>query len=151
MPDPGKTRSLKELNRVLSAFAPLESLVSDLLLTKPSVDVLEVGFGWGGALRELAWPFRHHQVTFYGVDAKQKPPVEKREDLRKIVIQFESIAPAALLHLGLRDNGQLSMPGERLPLRNQHGKIRMGFRVVCDIPEDLHSALFTRGLLMGKG
>jgi len=96
IPDPGKTRGLHEINRIFKTSKPIESVVANFLMKKTTVEVLEVGFGWGRALMELAWQFHGKNVVFHGVEAKPRPPIEKREDLCKIAIQFDSIPQSEL-------------------------------------------------------
>ena len=62
-----------------------------MLGKKKDLSVLEVGFGWGRTLLELAWYFWNERVTFLGVDISPIPPAEKREDLLSISRKFEII------------------------------------------------------------
>jgi len=90
-------RSLPAVNhKIFKNSKILEMTLSDLLATKSSLRVLEVGFGQGRTLMELAWLFRNDNVKFYGVDLNQTPPMEKREDLRNIARSSEIIPEAAL-------------------------------------------------------
>lgn len=275
MPVSDRTRSLTRINDILSAPGLLQSAISARLPTRSHLNVLEIGFGWGCALLELAWQFRQDPVTLFGVDAKQAPPVESRDDLAHIAEQFE-IIPAqdlpgfqypeihfydatrlhfddesmdvvysavtirfikrkaefleevcrilrpggqAILHISephwdypygpisderilapytnrfvlkhgeeliplpvylklfeeesyrfrfttsgrcvlfvsklkpgllslkLRYNETLSMRGRKLPLLNEEGEVRGGFRTVYDVPEDMYCRLFEEGLL----
>ena len=43
--------------------------------------VLDLGFGEGRALLELAWEFREEDVELYGVDGHRHPPLRRPEDL----------------------------------------------------------------------
>jgi len=97
-----RTRSLARINhKILKESSVIESTLCELLTRRQSLNVLEVGFGWGRALLELAWRFRDAKVTFHGVDICQKPPMEKREDLRAIARQFEIIPPAEVIGIEL--------------------------------------------------
>src|SRR2546425_928976 len=101
MLDKGKTRRQAHINSILGADACLEEAVRGLLEIRQHLDVLEIGFGYGLALMELAWLFRREDVTFHGVNLKPKP-VATREDLREIAHQFD-LVPAS------------EIPGFRLP------------------------------------
>ena len=51
-----------------------------------ALDVLEVGFGWGFALLELAWLFRDQPVKFYGVDIEEKKEFNSPRGIRDFAI-----------------------------------------------------------------
>jgi len=90
-------RTLSETShRILKHSQIIETTLADLLKRRSEVTALEVGFGHGRALLELAWRFRSDRAAFYGVDKKQEPPLEKRDDLRGMAREFE-IAPEAEL------------------------------------------------------
>ncbi|MDZ7342953.1 MAG: class I SAM-dependent methyltransferase [candidate division KSB1 bacterium] len=97
-----KSRSLSEISHKL-ARSPniIQSTLSELLAPERNLKVLEVGFGHGRALMELAWRFRNENVAFYGVDKKQKPPVEKREDLCNIARLYNIIPESELAYFQL--------------------------------------------------
>lgn len=95
-------RSLAETNdKILKKSRILEDTLAELLAKERPRKVLEVGFGRGRTLLELAWRFRGEAAIFYGVDKKQKPPLEKREDLRDLARQFEIIPEAELANFEL--------------------------------------------------
>ena len=56
--------------------------------------VLEIGFGWGPIMIELAWRFRDEPVTFAGINLKAKPPVQRAGDLA-VVAETLGLVPAA--------------------------------------------------------
>lgn len=86
-------RTLSETShRILKHSQIIETTLAGLLKQRRQPTVLEVGFGRGRALLELAWRFRNEGVMFYGVDKKQEAPLEKREDLRSLAREFD-IAP----------------------------------------------------------
>lgn len=96
------TRSLTEIShKILKKSQIIETTISDLLTRDVPIHVLEVGFGWGRALLELSWRFRHNPVTFYGVDATKSPPMEKPEDLLAIARQFNIIPEKELMGIKL--------------------------------------------------
>jgi ubiquinone/menaquinone biosynthesis C-methylase UbiE len=95
-------RSLAEVNhKLLKNSRILETTLSDLLAKGRPLKVLEVGFGQGRALMELARHFRNDKVTLYGVDKTQAPPVEKREDLRHIARLYDIVPEAELADVEL--------------------------------------------------
>jgi len=90
-------RSLSETNhKILKDSQIIETTLSARLTQGSAAKVLEVDFGRARALLELAWRFRNERVTFYGVDKKQEPPVEKREDLPSIARQYAIASEAEL-------------------------------------------------------
>jgi ubiquinone/menaquinone biosynthesis C-methylase UbiE len=95
MPREDRIRSLSEINSLFKAVGPLDATIARLLDTRSRLDVLEIGFGYGRVLLELAWMFRHRNVTFHGVDVARY--VETREDLRKVATQF-AIGPESELN-----------------------------------------------------
>jgi len=84
VPTADRTRSLADIEHLLRAAGGVESAVTGLLERRAPIDVLEVGFGHGRALLELAWRLRDREVTFHGVDIGYKSPVQAREDLRGV-------------------------------------------------------------------
>jgi ubiquinone/menaquinone biosynthesis C-methylase UbiE len=79
----------------------IEMTLSDLLAKGRPLKVLEIGFGQGRVLMELAWLFRNNEVAFYGVDKTQAPPMEKRDDLRQIARFYEIIPETELANFEL--------------------------------------------------
>jgi ubiquinone/menaquinone biosynthesis C-methylase UbiE len=86
MPQEDRMRSLSHINRLLRAAESPESAITRLLETTHTLDVLEVGFGCGRALMELAWRFRERRVVFHGVDLNRHIP--DREALRGVAARF---------------------------------------------------------------
>lgn len=77
-----KNRSLAEINdRLVEDSAVLEATLSELLTRRSALKVLEVGFGHGRALMELAWKFRDAPTSFYGINKKPGRAMREREDL----------------------------------------------------------------------
>lgn len=92
-----RSRSLAEISHKLVRDSDvIGETLTGLLAPGKTLNVLEVGFGHGRPLLELAWRFRNEAVNFFGVDKRQKPPVEKSEDLREIARLYE-IAPENIL------------------------------------------------------
>jgi len=90
-------RSLAETNYKLSKRAPIiEKTLLDLLKKENALKVLEIGFGRGRTLLELARRFRNGRVSFFGVDKRQELPLEKRENLRGMARQFAIVSEAEL-------------------------------------------------------
>jgi SAM-dependent methyltransferase len=94
MPQEDRLRSLSRVNELLKAAESPESALERLLESKTKLDVLEVGFGYGRALLELAWRFRGRNVTFHGVDLTRF--VADREALRDVAAEFEILPQADL-------------------------------------------------------
>lgn len=93
MPTEDRTRSLDHIEHLLRASPGIERSALELLERRSPIDVLEVGFGHGHALMELAWRLRDRDVRFHGVDVGYKSPIETAEDLRAIARE-QGIAPA---------------------------------------------------------
>lgn len=114
------SRSLTEIShKILKKSRIVETTISDLLTGGTPLNVLEVGFGWGRALLELALRFQHDPVTFWGVDATKIPPMETREDLVAIARQFHLIPEEEppgieLPHLHFYDATQLHFEDESM-------------------------------------
>ncbi len=81
-----RDRSLRETSRKISKRDPqiLVAAVEAQLARGARADVLEIGFGHGRALLELACCFRNSSARFFGVDRTCEPPVECRADLRAL-------------------------------------------------------------------
>ncbi len=94
MPVEDRMRTLTEINDIFRAATKVESAISELSATKNKLEVLEVGFGYGVAMMELAWRFREEEITFHGVDVTKH--IEKREDLRNIAREFKIIPESEL-------------------------------------------------------
>lgn len=99
--DSGKTRSLAEINhKILKDSRIIETTLSELLSKGKGLKVLEVGFGYGRALLELAWHFRNERVSFYGLNKKAQP-IEKQKDLIVIAKDYGIIPEEYLANFNL--------------------------------------------------
>lgn len=88
-----KNRSLSEINDLLvEGSAILETTLTELLTAQRPLRVLEVGFGHGRALMELAWKFRDAPISFHGINKKPGKAMRQREDLCETARQY-FIAP----------------------------------------------------------
>ena len=97
-----RNRSLREVNYKLSKnYRCLQNILDGILQQRGRASVLEVGFGEGRALLEFAWEYRRHSVAFFGIDKKQEPPVERREDLARMAEKFGVCSPEQLCELKL--------------------------------------------------
>lgn len=112
-----RNRSLAELNnKIVKRSAVLETTIADLIKVKSEMEVLEIGFGEGRVLLTLAWMFRDHPIRFYGIDKKQEPPTESREDLWKIAEMYDIFpagSPFALPEIFFYDATNLQFPDEQ--------------------------------------
>ncbi len=81
-----KDRRLPETGKRIMSNNPgiLEETLSGLLAERQQLTVLEVGFGLGCTLLDLAVRFRENKVAFYGIDKGQKGVIRKRDDLKKL-------------------------------------------------------------------
>ena len=68
MPARDRMRSLADINEIFRAAMTVEHAIADMVETRSPLDVLEVGFGYGRVLMELACSFRGRNVTFHGID-----------------------------------------------------------------------------------
>jgi SAM-dependent methyltransferase len=92
-----RTRSLAQVNRKLrSVGVPIEDAIAQQLERTRPVSILEIGFGWGPVLIELAWRFRDDPVRFAGINLEAEPPVERAEDLAVVAEALEIVAPEAV-------------------------------------------------------
>lgn len=88
-----KNRSLTQINDIFVEHSTiLETTLSELLTRRSPLNVLEVGFGHGRALMELAWKFRKAPISFYGINKKPGKAMRQREDLCESARQYH-IAP----------------------------------------------------------
>jgi SAM-dependent methyltransferase len=88
----GRTRPLAEIDHKLAASGTtLGDAIAELLAARRPLAVLEIGFGWGPALIELAWRFRDEPVSFTGINLERKPPVERPADLAAVAEALELI------------------------------------------------------------
>ena len=94
-----RTRSLERISHKMARDPRfIVRKITELLASGGQVRVLEIGFGWGRALLELAWEFRDQDVVFYGVD-KERHPAKRSDDLRSIARDYTSIPAADLASL----------------------------------------------------
>ncbi len=97
-----RSRSLSHICQKLGRKSRvIEIVLSDLIAHGSRLKVLEIGFGQGRALLELAWRFRRGEVTFYGVDKERIPPVEKREDLRAVSQHYQIVPKSEVIDFEL--------------------------------------------------
>jgi SAM-dependent methyltransferase len=90
----GRTRGLVEANRKLRAIGtPIEQAIEELLENGRHVSVLEIGFGWGAALIQLALRFRSRPASFAGINVEYQPPVQRSEDLGVVAEALELAQP----------------------------------------------------------
>ena len=93
----GRTRPLAEVDHKLrSVGTPLVDAIEEQLARRRPVSVLEIGFGWGRALLELAWRFRAEPVRFAGINLEREPPMEGPADLPAVAEALEIVPPAEL-------------------------------------------------------
>ena len=77
-----KRRSLTEANaKILKRSHILQETISELVATRPEVRVLEVGFGRGLAMAELAWMYRAASVRFFGIEKKPRDSIRCAADI----------------------------------------------------------------------
>lgn len=89
-----RSRSLEMLSERLGSSFSLASTIHDLLKTRNSLDILEIGFGYGHVLLELAWLFRDQKVRFNGVDKRLN--IANDDELREAAAHFNIIPPSDL-------------------------------------------------------
>jgi SAM-dependent methyltransferase len=121
MPTEDRTRRLEDIEHLLRAAGGVQSAIEELLGRRSHLDVLEVGFGHGHALLELAWRLRDRPVVFHGVDIGYKSPIETREDLRDVARAHEIVPPHELAafplpYIDFYDATQLRFADETLDL-----------------------------------
>lgn len=76
-----RNRNTESVDEIFKAAGRPADFISDLSSERRSLNVLEVGFGWGVALMELAWRFRGQDVTFFGIDIEAKPELATRDGI----------------------------------------------------------------------
>ena len=117
MPARDRMRSLADINEIFRAATTVEHAIADMVETRSPLDVLEVGFGYGRVLMELAWSFRGRNVTFHGIDVTRH--IEEPEALRAVaresqVIPQSEISSIDLPHLHFYDATRLQFADESL-------------------------------------
>lgn len=99
-----KNRSLAEIDDLLvEDSAVLETTLSELLTRRSPLNVLEVGFGHGRALMELAWKFHSAPIGFYGINKKPGRGMRRREDLLDTARQYHIASDHELARFTLPD------------------------------------------------
>ena len=97
-----KNRSLQEAQRKLSQRKPvLENRIDRLLGERERLDILEVAFGEGRTLLELAAKYRHNTAKFYGVERNPRPKMNKKEDLREVAKKYHILPENQLVDFEL--------------------------------------------------
>jgi len=92
-----RSRSLEQIDhKILRHSRAVEETLEGLLSLGRPLRVLEVGFGRGRALAELAWRFRESDVAFFGVDLERTKPITRSEDLRLVAAEFEIVPDGEL-------------------------------------------------------
>jgi len=117
-----RNRTLAQANnKILRNSNIIETTLSDLLAQGHALQVLEIGFGEGRALLELAWRFQDYQVAFYGVNKKPSRAVKNCEDLRDTARRYAIIPAPGLANFRwpevfFYDAGKLHFDDESLDL-----------------------------------
>lgn len=89
-----RNRGAAQVDEIFKAVGGPADFITDLLTDHPTLKVLEVGFGWGVALLELAWRFRSQDVAFFGIDIEAKPELATPEGIVAFARE-RGIVPAA--------------------------------------------------------
>ncbi|MFQ5543608.1 MAG: class I SAM-dependent methyltransferase [Nitrospiria bacterium] len=92
--DSGKTRDLNGINQKIVKDSDIIQSTLSALLSKANgsnMKVLEVGFGYGRALLELAWQFRQENISFLGINKKKQTPMGNIGDLIGIAREYDII------------------------------------------------------------
>ena len=92
-------RRLSDNKAIFRAATTVESVIANMLETRSDLDVLEVGFGYGRVLMQLARDFRGKNVTFHGIDVTRH--IESREALRDGARRSDVIPERELLDIEL--------------------------------------------------
>lgn len=117
-----RSRALPEINRrLLPKGPPLEEIVKAFVSAGREPRVLEIGFGWGRVLAELAWRFRSAPVSLEGINRERQQPVGEPEDLAAVAVAFGIAAPGEVRGLPLPelhfyDATNLQFPDESFDL-----------------------------------
>jgi SAM-dependent methyltransferase len=117
-----RTRRLGDINeRLASSGTTLEQAITDQLARRSAVSVLEIGFGWGATLIELAWRFRAEPVSFAGINLERKRPVREAADLAVVAEALELVPPDEIdefapPHVHFYDAGTLHYDDETIDL-----------------------------------
>jgi SAM-dependent methyltransferase len=89
-----RNRNTEHVDQIFKATGGPAHFISNLLSDHRSLSVLEVGFGWGVALLELAWRFRDQDIAFFGIDIEPKPQLATREGIMAFARE-QGIVPEA--------------------------------------------------------
>lgn len=109
-----RNRSLGQINhKLLERSRILEDEIDALLRERASVNVLELGFGEGRVLMELASAYRERPVRFHGVDGHHG----ERPELREVASRYE-IAQGSEVTLPDVRYYRLGLPLEDIPTQN---------------------------------
>jgi SAM-dependent methyltransferase len=120
-----KRRSLSETNhKLLEDSTILQDTLAALAAARGDVRVLEVGFGEGLALAELAWQFRAGAgpaVEFFGVDKLRRDCAATRQDLLRHAVSqglvpSDAVERAAPIELAFYDATQLQCADNSIDL-----------------------------------
>lgn len=145
-----KNRSLFEAQKKLNRrFPVLEHRLQRLLGIRQPVHVLEVAFGEGRALLELAARFRGKPVHYYGVEKKSRPGMGRRDDLRAVLRKYNILPEAEidafpLPEIYFYDATRLHFPDESLDLIYSVVAIRF-FERKAEFLEEVSRVLKPRG------
>src|ERR1051326_9034017 len=97
-----RSRSLAQLNRRLRPKGPpIETIIDGMLAEGRTPSVLEIGFGWGRVLIELAERFRSRPVSLRGINRESRPPVERSSDLAAVAKALGLVPPGEIVDLPL--------------------------------------------------
>jgi SAM-dependent methyltransferase len=88
-----RNRDVETVDQIFKATGGPSEFISGLLTDHRSLDVLEVGFGWGIALLQLAWRFRDQEVAFHGIDIEAKPAFTTREGIIAFAVEQGIVPP----------------------------------------------------------
>src|SRR5262245_11849097 len=88
-----RNRSLERISGIFHATGGPADFIAALLQDHDRLDVLEVGFGWGVALLELACRFRDRNVTFHGVDVEPKPELATPAGIVRWAVEQAIMSP----------------------------------------------------------
>lgn len=117
-----RSRSLAELDRrLLPKGPPLEAIIEGMLADGRKPSVLEIGFGWGRVLIEIAWRFRSRPVSLRGINRESRAPVERSSDLAAVAEALGLVPPGSISELPLPmvdfyDATALRLPDESVDL-----------------------------------
>ena len=89
-----RNRNVETIDQIFRATGGPAEFIDGLWFENAPFDVLEVGFGWGIALLQLAWRFHGRGIHFHGVDIE--PKIELSTPERVVMFACEQgIVPEA--------------------------------------------------------